>query len=84
VRVKHIVLCVLLPVLQKLHCSARCAVEFALICEFGTYYEEVGIIPEGSRVEDGALIGVGPWLCGLPRIPKRRSSQNSYSTQYGE
>jgi hypothetical protein len=35
-RVKHIVLCVLLPVLQKLHCSARCAVEFALICEFGT------------------------------------------------
>jgi hypothetical protein len=48
VRVKHIVLCVLLPVLQKLHCSARCAVEFALICEFGTYYEEVGIILEGS------------------------------------
>jgi hypothetical protein len=35
-RVKHIVLCVLLPVLQKLHCSARCAVEFALIGEFGT------------------------------------------------
>jgi hypothetical protein len=48
VRVKHIVLCVLLPVLQKLHCSARCAVEFALICEFGTYYEEVGMILEGS------------------------------------
>jgi hypothetical protein len=47
VRVKHIVLCVL-PILQKLHCSARCAVEFALICEFGTYYEEVGIILEGS------------------------------------
>ena len=66
-RVKHIVLCVLLPVLlQKLHCSARCAVEFALICEFGTYYEEVGIISEGSRVEDGALIGVGPWLCEPP------------------
>ena len=47
-RVKHIVLCVLLPVLQKLHCSARWAVEVALICEFGTYYEEVGMILEGS------------------------------------
>jgi hypothetical protein len=48
VRVKHIVLCVVLPVVQKLHCSARCAVEFALICEFGAYYEEVGIKPEDS------------------------------------
>jgi len=48
VRVKHIVLSVVLPVVQKLHCSARCAVEFALIGEFGTYYEEVGILLEGS------------------------------------
>ena len=37
-RVKHIVLSVVLPVVQKLHCSARWAVEFALICEFGTYF----------------------------------------------
>jgi hypothetical protein len=68
VRVKHIVLCVLLPILQKLHCSARCAGEFVLICEFGAYYEQVEITPEDSRVEDGAFTGVGPWLCGLPRI----------------
>ena len=47
-RVKHIVLSVVLPVVQKLHCSARCAVEFALICEFGSYYEVVGIILQGS------------------------------------
>jgi len=41
-RVKHILLCVLLPVLQKLQCSARCEVEFALISEFGTHFEEAG------------------------------------------
>jgi hypothetical protein len=41
-------MCVLLPVLQKLHCSARFAVEFALICEFGTYYEEVGKYPKAA------------------------------------
>jgi len=47
--VKDIVLSVLLPVVvQKLQCSARCVVELALICEFGTYYEEVGITLEGS------------------------------------
>jgi hypothetical protein len=73
VRVKHIVLSVVLPVVQKLHCSARCAVEFALICEFGSYYEVVGIILQGSRSEFATLIGVGPGLCGLPRIlfPRR-------------
>jgi hypothetical protein len=70
------VLSVLLPVLQKLHCSARCAVELALIGEFGTYCEEVGIIPEGSRSEFATLIGVGPWLCGLLRISLPRSPVN--------
>jgi hypothetical protein len=67
--VKDIVLSVLLPVVvQKLQCSARCVVELALICEFGTYHEVVGIILEGSRSEFATLIGVGPGLCGLPRI----------------
>jgi hypothetical protein len=70
------VLSVLLPVLQELHCSARCAVELALIGEFGTYYEEVGIIPEGSRSEFATLIGVGPGLCGLPRIFLPRTPVN--------
>src|SRR5215213_8166402 len=60
VRIKDIVLSVLLPVVQKLHCSVRCVVELALICEFGTYYEVVGIILEGSRSEFATLIGVGP------------------------
>ena len=69
-------LSVLLPVLQKLHCSARCAVELALIGEFGTYYEEVGIIPEGGRSEFATLIGVGPGLCGLPRIFLPRTPVN--------
>jgi hypothetical protein len=35
----------------------------------GGYYEEVVIISEGSRAESGTLIGVGPGLCGLPRMP---------------
>src|SRR5215204_4476660 len=51
------------------------------------------VIPQGSRSESGTLIGIGPGhanfgelrLGELPRIPKRRSSsQNFYSTQYGE
>ena len=29
------------------------------------YYEEVVIIPEGSRSEPGALMGVGPGPCGI-------------------
>jgi len=75
--VKDIVLSVLLPVVvQKLQCSARCVVELALICEFGTYHEVVGIILEGSRSEFATLIGVGPGLCGLPRIFLPRTPVN--------
>jgi hypothetical protein len=47
------------------------------------YYEDAGkgqLILAGSRSPPGTLIGVGPGLCGLlPRIPYRRSSQNSSS-----
>jgi hypothetical protein len=41
------------------------------------YYEEVKeawIIPVGSSSESGALIGIGPRLCGLPRIHLPRRS----------
>jgi len=53
---------------------------------FDGYYEEVKTIPGGNRCESGALMSVGPGLCGrgLRRMPKRRSSQNSYSTHLGE
>jgi hypothetical protein len=56
-------------------------------CSLAYSHEEVRagqIIPEGSRSEQGTLMGVGPQLCELPRIPKRRSSQNFYSTHLGE
>jgi hypothetical protein len=36
---------------------------------FDRYYEEVKMIPGGNRCEPGALMSVGPGLCGrgLPR-----------------
>jgi hypothetical protein len=35
------------------------------------YYEEVRIIPDEPLSQPGMLIGVGPGLCGLPRISTR-------------
>jgi hypothetical protein len=43
------------------------------------YYEEVWevvIMPEGSRSQSGTLTGVGPGLCGLPRILIPRTTVN--------
>ena len=43
------------------------------------YYEEVWevvIMPEGSRSQPGTLTGVGPGLCGLPRISIPRTTVN--------
>ncbi len=53
-----------------------------LLATYDGYYEEareVSLIPEGSRSQPGMLMGVGPGLCGLPRIVVRRTSENSSS-----
>jgi hypothetical protein len=48
------------------------------------YYEDVKIIPGGSRCESGTLMSVGPGLCGrgLPRTPRRRTSENSVHAKF--
>ena len=53
---------------------------------FDGYYEEVKIIPGGNRCESGALMSVGPGLCGrgLRRTPSLRSSQNVDKAKFGE
>jgi hypothetical protein len=56
-------------------------------CSLAYSHEEVRegqLIPEGSRSEQGTLMGVGPQLCELLRTPSPRTSENPPSTHSDE